>query len=51
MPAENKYLVFLQFANVFSDFHPVYWVMILSDIPMNFDFNGAVDLVEWAEYF
>ena len=57
-PAKNKYLALPQLpyrnaelTHVFSDFHPVHLIIFLSDIPIDFAFDDAADLVEWVEYF
>ena len=56
-PTENEYLALPQFAcrnaerMFFSDFYPAHLIMCLSNIPIDFAFDDAVDLVEWIEYF
>ena len=35
----------------FSDFHPAHLIMFLSDIPLDFALDDAVDLVEWVDIF
>ena len=47
---DKEYLALLQFPCL-SDFHLAYLMMFLGDIPIDFAFNDAPDLVEWIEHF